>query len=78
MTVCRSCGRALTDYDVGFYKKMVSRGADTGFQCIDCTAAYFGISTEKAWEMIGRFRRAGCTLFPLLPENECRTEKSDG
>ncbi len=63
---CRNCGRALTVYDEGFYKKMVNRGAERNMLCLDCTAAYFQMTSEKAREMVLRFQRMGCTLFPPL------------
>lgn len=64
MNRCKSCGEELSVYDVGFYKKMVNRGAETDYCCIACTADYFHITTKKAWEMIKRYREMGCTLFP--------------
>ncbi len=63
--VCQKCGRDLDGFDIGFYKKMVNRGA-TEFWCIDCTAEYFQISPAKAQELIDHFRRTGCQLFPPL------------
>ncbi len=60
---CITCGKPLSVYDIGFYKKMVNRGAES-CACIPCTAAYFRMSEARAWEMIRRFRRMGCTLFP--------------
>ena len=68
MNRCRSCGNELTAYDVGFYKKMVNRGAESDFLCIPCTAVYFHITTQKAWDMIQRFRDMGCTLFPPITD----------
>ncbi len=62
---CLTCGKEIDPFDEGFFKKMVNRGA-TEFTCIDCTADYFGITREKAEEMIEKFRRSGCTLFPPL------------
>jgi hypothetical protein len=64
---CVSCGKALTVYDIGFYKKMVNRGA-AEYACISCTAAHFGITEDRAWEMIRRFQKTGCTLFPMKDE----------
>ena len=64
---CKQCKKPLTEFDEGFYKKMVNRGA-TDCACIACTAAYFRMTEARAWEMIDRFRRAGCTLFP--PEED--------
>ena len=62
---CVSCGSELSDYDVGFYKKLVNRGS-TEYACIPCTCGRFRISEEKAWEMIRNFRQTGCSLFPPL------------
>ena len=62
---CQTCGKPLDAWDVGFYKKLVNRGA-TDCCCIACTAAYFELSEERAWEMIRRFQAQGCTLFPPL------------
>ena len=64
MSLCRTCGAVLDAYDIGFYKKLVNRGAEEGFTCVACTAAYFGLSEENARAMIDRFRKMGCTLFP--------------
>lgn len=75
MNRCRNCGRELTVYDVGYYKKMVNRGAESDLLCIVCTASYFRISEEKAWEMIERFRAMGCTLFPPLPDAPQRMDR---
>ena len=63
---CLTCGKTLSVYDIGFYKKMVNRGA-TECACIPCTAAHFGITEARAWEMIRRFQKTGCTLFPAEP-----------
>ncbi len=65
---CFRGGKPLTVYDTGFYKKMVNRGAES-CMCIACTAGHFRITEARAWEMIARFRRTGCTLFPP-PETE--------
>ncbi|MBQ6021890.1 MAG: hypothetical protein IJR51_06715 [Clostridia bacterium] len=64
---CLSCGKALTVYDIGFYKKMVNRGA-AECACISCTAAHFRITEARACEMIRRFQKTGCTLFPMNDE----------
>ncbi len=60
---CIECGAPLSDYDIGFYKKLVNRGAEE-CKCIPCTARYFRITEARAWEMIARFRKTGCPLFP--------------
>ena len=69
---CLSCGKALTVYDIGFYKKLVNRGAQEDFLCIPCTAEHFRITEETAWEMIRRFQNTGCLLFP--PPERSETE----
>ena len=63
---CTACGKELTVWDEGFFRKLVNRGAGECC-CITCTAAHFGLTEEKAWEMIRRFQKTGCTLFPSLP-----------
>ena len=60
---CQTCERELSVYDIGFYKKLVNRGAES-FCCIPCAAAHFGLTEARAWEMIRRFQKTGCTLFP--------------
>ena len=60
--LCKKCGRALGSDDIGFYKKMVNRGAET-FCCFECTCAHFKITPETGREMIERFKKQGCTLF---------------
>ena len=60
---CQQCGKELTVWDEGYFEKMVNRGA-TECCCIPCTATHFGLTEEKAWEMIRRFQKTGCTLFP--------------
>ena len=62
MDYCLTCGKELTPDDIGFYKKMINRGASE-FCCVECLSEYYGITTEKAREMIERFREQGCTLF---------------
>ena len=62
MAECVSCGCPLTADDIGFHKKMINRGAEE-FMCIGCLCEYFGITRDKAEEMIENFRKSGCTLF---------------
>ena len=66
---CTACGKELTVWDEGFFRKVVNRGAGECC-CITCTAAHFGLTEEKAWEMIRRFQKTGCTLFPSLPAEQ--------
>lgn len=62
MTYCIKCSTLLTNDDIGFHRKMVNRGAKE-CMCIECLCDYFGISVERAHEMIEHFRQSGCTLF---------------
>ncbi|MCH5198175.1 MAG: hypothetical protein J1E34_04630 [Oscillospiraceae bacterium] len=64
---CLKCEKALTVYDIGFYKKLVNRGAED-CMCILCTSEHFRITEETAWNMIRRFQKTGCTLFPKTEE----------
>jgi uncharacterized protein YlaI len=59
---CIKCGAVLTHDDIGFHKKMVNRGAEK-FMCIDCLCEHFGLTREKAEEMIAHFRSMGCSMF---------------
>ena len=63
---CTACGKELTVWDEGFFRKLVNRGAEECC-CIPCTAAHFGLTEEQAREMIRRFQKTGCTLFPSPP-----------
>ena len=74
MAVCQNCGRPLTVWDEGFYKKLVNRGAAPVW-CIACTAGYFRIPEETALSMIRRFQQTGCTLFPAQGAPELHTEE---
>lgn len=60
--VCRNCGKKITNDEIGLYKKLVNRGAED-YLCIDCLSEHFGISVEKSYDMIERFRESGCSLF---------------
>lgn len=64
---CIHCGKPLSAYDIGFFKKLVNRGA-TECACIRCIAKHFELTEDRAWEMIRRFQKNGCTLFPPLKE----------
>lgn len=63
MSECISCEKELGVDDIGFFKKMVNRGAEE-FMCIECTSEYFGLTVEESLKLIQRFRESGCTLFP--------------
>lgn len=69
--ICIKCSVSLTETDIAFYKKLVNRGA-VSFMCKKCTSNHFGITLERADELIEHFRRTGCALFPPL-----QTENKD-
>ena len=62
MTYCIKCSKLLTNDDIGFHRKVVNSGAK---ECmgIEGLGDHFGISVERAHEMIEHFRQSGCTLF---------------
>ena len=66
---CTACGKPLSVFDVGFYRRIVNRGAQS-CMCIPCTAAYYRMTEERAWQMIRHFQRTGCTLFPPSEDTE--------
>lgn len=67
-TRCARCGRSLDAYDVGAFRRLINRGADSGFLCIPCLALHFSCSESRIWEKIREFQEMGCTLFPPLEE----------
>ncbi len=62
MIKCRKCSRELTRDEVGLYRKIVTREAES-FLCISCLAEKFAVPEEDLREMVERFRKAGCQLF---------------
>ena len=61
--LCAVCGSDLDADEIALYKKLVNRGADSGFLCLCCLAAKLGTTVPALCESIVRFRRMGCTLF---------------
>lgn len=61
--ICRKCGTSLSTDEIGIYKKMVNRGADS-FLCITCLANHFDCTESDLRDKIEYFRKNGCTLFP--------------
>lgn len=59
---CRKCGRTLTRDEIGLYRKLFNRAADSFF-CISCISEYLDISTELLEQKIQQFKEMGCTLF---------------
>lgn len=62
---CRTCGKPLNDYDIGIYRKLMDRAAQTCL-CRDCLAQTLGWSRAYIEELIFQYRRRGCTMFPPL------------
>ncbi len=60
--VCMQCRRRLTADEAALHKKLFNRAADRFF-CIDCSAAYLGVTRELLEEKIRQFKNMGCTLF---------------
>lgn len=60
--LCTECNRELTLTEIGLHKKMINRGARR-FMCVDCLAAYTGLSKEMLLEKAEYFRKMGCVLF---------------
>ena len=60
--LCQECGAPLTADDIGLYRKMVYRGADT-FSCTVCLAKRFGVPVSKLEAKIREYKELGCLLF---------------
>lgn len=59
---CSNCGRILKKDEIGIYKKLINRGAET-FMCATCLAAFFKVDETFIYRKIEEFRKMGCTLF---------------
>lgn len=62
---CIRCEKELDALDVGAHRKLVCREAKE-FLCRDCLAEDLGWDRQFLDEMIERYRRWGCTLFPPI------------
>ena len=62
MYKCFKCEKELSSDEIGIYKKLVNRGAES-FLCIECTAAHFEVSVSDLEEKIKQYKKMGCTLF---------------
>ena len=60
---CAVCGRTLTADEVGLYRRLICRSAESGFLCLTCLAARFSCGEDLLRDKIKKFREAGCTLF---------------
>ena len=63
---CPGCGRETDSFDIGFFRKMINRGA-TECLCRACLGAQLGLTAEDVARLIRLFQRQWCALFP--PEN---------
>ncbi len=68
MIRCEKCTAELTGNEIGLYRKIVHRSAES-FLCIRCLAEKLNIPEADLHDMINRFRRAGCTLFAPIDNN---------
>lgn len=59
---CKECGAPLSNNEIGLFKKLVSRRAES-FLCIHCLAKTFSCDESLLYEKIEQFKEAGCTLF---------------
>ncbi len=69
MARCKNCGRTLTGDEIGLYRKLVNRGADT-YLCKACLADHFSCDTALLDEKIAQFRAMGCILFTAQPPED--------
>ena len=53
MARCKNCGRTLTGDEIGLYRKLVNRGADT-YLCKACLADHFSCDTALLDEKIAQ------------------------
>jgi len=59
---CVKCDKKLSSDEIGIYKKLVNRGAQSFF-CIQCLAKHFDIREELIYEKIEYYKKQGCTLL---------------
>lgn len=62
MSNCASCGKALTNDEIGITKKLINRGTDT-YYCVACLAKMYKVDEKLIYDKIEHFRRQGCILF---------------
>ena len=60
---CARCGKPLESDEVALHKKLINRGAKSGFMCIDCLAKHFEVSAGSLSEKMEQYKKMGCTLF---------------
>ncbi len=63
MSECMKCHRKLTGDEIGLYRKLIGRDAET-FLCKTCLSGRLKIREERLDEKIRQFKKLGCTLFP--------------
>lgn len=60
---CVSCGKeTLEKNEIGINKKLLGKQTES-FYCMDCLAAYLGVSVQDILDKIEEFKDAGCKLF---------------
>ena len=61
---CVICDSPLSPDDIGASRKLINRGLDKDFLCVDCLAERYGITPDALRERIEFWREGGCMLFP--------------
>lgn len=61
---CIICGEKLSTDDIGASKKLINRGLDKDFLCVNCLAERYGVTPDVLREKIEYWRESGCMLFP--------------
>ncbi|MBO4769243.1 MAG: hypothetical protein J5563_00475 [Clostridia bacterium] len=61
--VCRNCGGMLLEDEISVNIKLIGRGED-GYFCIDCLSGVLKCHRKNIEDLIDRFRKAGCPMFP--------------
>lgn len=61
-TVCKDCGRQLSNDEIALTKKIIDPKAKE-FLCLSCMSDVLDCSTEDLEIKIDEFKEQGCTLF---------------
>ena len=60
---CTKCCAPLNRDDIGLYKKLIDRAAESGFICKACQAEHFKVDISLLDKKIEEFKYQGCLLF---------------